>query len=223
MKKKTAIIACPVILIGIIAIIISLCHKNVNSNEKTILEKYLLSKEYKYLVLESAHSGKKNVYAGFSIPHEEIRPEEEKGFANEVKQLRTDMEYFLQQNYSDSLPLVPNVKIAIETDAGYPVTIYMANHSMIYSHAPVYYARDLKIECGFFTCYDMEITSFSKLYDFKFLQLSAFKGTDYVNVLQDLDELQYLNILTDEYNNIDIKKLQEQHPDCKIHIGHDVS
>lgn len=57
----------------------------------------------------------------------------------------------------------------------------------------------------------MELSSLGKL--------NGFKGTDYVSTLQDLDALQYLNILTDEnVNDIDIKKLQEQHPDCKIYI-----
>ena len=216
MKKKTALIACSVILIILIAMI-CLCQKSDNSSDENILEKYILSKEYKYLVLESAHSGKENVYAEFSINPEGIRLEED--FANDLKQLKNDMEYFLQHNYSDALPLVPDVKIAVLNDDVRPVTIYMTNHSTIYSNAPVYYAHNLKIECGFFTCRDMSLSSLGKLNGFKFLQFSSFQGTDYVNTLQCLDDLQYLNIWTDEnVNDIDINKLQEQHPNCKIDI-----
>lgn len=220
MKKKTAIIACPIILIMLIAIILISYYKNANSSDKNILEKYLLSKEYKYLVLESAHSNEKNVYTEFSIKQDGKRSkEDEEVFANEVMQLKTDMEYFLQNNYNDALPYVPTVKVAVLNDDAYPVTIYMTNYSTIIGSAPVYYASDLKIECGFITCLDMELSSLGNLNGFKYLQLSSFKGTDYVNTLQDLNDLQYLNILTDEnVNDIDIKKLQEQHPDCQIDI-----
>lgn len=137
MKKKTAIIVIPVIII-LIATICS-CRKNTVSDDKAVLEKYLLSKEYKYLVLESAHSDEKTVYAGFTTKQEGKRTkEDEVGFANEIKLLKTDMESYLQHNYNDSLPYVPDVKIAVLNDDAYPVTIYMTNHSTIYSDAPVY-------------------------------------------------------------------------------------
>lgn len=209
MKKRiilTVITAFVLIIAAIGAI------KTYSSNK---LKRYIKSQNYQYLILKDAHSNKNEVSSTFELNLSAF--ENEKEFAIEVQSLKSDIEKFLENNYHDSITLIPLVNIVIANDNRFGACLRLSNNTGDTFNERGYTSNELKIDCGYIYCSGMDISSFSCIDGFKYLRLNELKGIDYASALSNIKDLQYLEIETKEnLNDIDTDKIKEQHPNCKI-------
>ncbi|HIH35761.1 MAG TPA: hypothetical protein HA255_04850 [Methanosphaera sp.] len=210
MKKKILLI-----FIATLAIITSISLIRWYSHNE--FKRYLKSQKYQYLSVLGGGTDKKQVRATIIINMDAFEHEEE--FIKEVQKCKCDIEQYIENKYTEFLPSIPNVEIAILNDDFGPYTIHLANNSESLTGKDEYFSNELKIDCGYFNCPEMNISSLNCLDGFKYLRINEFNGTDYANALQKLNDLQYLQIETKEnINEIDSNMIKEQHPDCKIEI-----
>ena len=209
MKKRiilTVITAFVLIIAAIGAI------KTYSSNK---LKRYIKSQNYQYLILKDAHSNKNEVSSTFELNLSAF--ENEKEFVIEVQSLKIDIEKFLENNYHDSITLIPLVNIVIANDNRFGACLRLSNNTGDTFNERGYTSNELKIDCGYIYCSGMDISSFSCIDGFKYLRLNELKGIDYASALSNIKDLQYLEIETKEnLNDIDTDKIKEQHPNCKI-------
>lgn len=211
MKKKIIIFIASIILI-----ITSIVSFQVYSKNK--LKRYLKSQNYSFVTVNGALANKKEIRVTLWLDFSAFEHEDK--FAIEVKKIKNDVEQFLENNYHAYLPSVPIVNISIINDDRAGAFLKLSNNTGNTFHERGYTSKELKIDCGYIYCSGMNISSFSCIDDLKYLRLNDLKGIDYANALNNMNDLQYLEIETKEnLNDIDIDKLKEQHPNCKIELS----